>query len=133
DSKAVAQALTQYLQNPNHPQLANAMRNWRIQVADSFSLLRADQLPFILSSDKWTDLWPSYELLRKANLRNIPLADLESKTLARAKDRFSQKTGPDALGPLIALTLFLDTQKIENRAHADLSLLSPTQRALVES
>ena len=117
DDKVVAQGVPQYLQKPGDAQLANAVRNWRAQYADSWSLIRGEQLPIVLARD----LWAGYRMIRQTNIRSLPLVEAEKQILARVQERLARAAGADRIGPCIAATMFVESAKLPE---VDLSSLA---------
>ena len=118
DQRQVAQLVPEYLKRPSDPQLANAVRGSRAQFAESFVQLRGDQIRLVLSMY----FWGCYLDLRRANLRPVPLVDVEKRILERILGRLAQTAGLDAIGPYMAASLFLEPQKLPP---VDLSPLPP--------
>jgi hypothetical protein len=117
DYRTVEAALPKYLQNPNDPQLVNTIRGGRIQLADSFSQIKGEQLGLVMSMDLWT----CYKLLRKANLRRVQPVAVEQQCLERVQGRLAQAQGAEAIGPYIAASLFVEPAKLRS---VDLTSLS---------
>jgi FkbM family methyltransferase len=114
DPQRLSAVVGEYRRRPNDPGLLATLRDYRNQVAESWSLIPDNQV----ATAATTSLWTCYTLLAGTDLCDLPFAGDDAAVFSRVSARHPSGRGAGALGPWLALSLYVPAR---NRLPVDVS------------